>query len=529
MFCELLVPSTWAFADWNTRYHSIRIDVVHYCDLEEILAEKRKRRTFFERNAEPEDVPQQRLRLLCRTLRDDNTGFAPFVNFLKIPYMTRETCKADLARTIAVLPRLRYVDLPEGIFTDDPSCISLKQEVQARCPDLRKMSYHGGSERSLEVLASGNVWRNLDVLELNKLDINPIILRHVLGYLGNLRALKITDMKYLNDSIFEYNPQVPAFPALTELLLEDLPNITSAGLVVYLSSPTVQNNLITLSFTTTGVHPTNLHQILAVAPCLSKLSIIDSVTTAFPNSNSPTLGAPSQQQTPCLSSKSLEILHYEITSTGSPRYNDPSSSHYAYLSSSLLSNSLPNLKALYVRDPTFPESLIDFAPPRPMFAGEGGGSNRLSSNNPFASAINGRGLQQQLEVYTKGDNALEWNFSRVEASLPILGGGRRGSVASLNMNMRPISSYGLAAGGGGETGWGGGPVSPSWGGTFAGRDVRRSVVVGNGMGGFLAVPDGPPPRPGSSGSGTGSIGGGYRPGSSAGERDKRSSRYDMWR
>lgn len=54
-------------------------------------------------------------------------------------------------------------------------------------------------------------------------------------------------------------------------------------------------------------------------------------------------------------------------------------------------------------------------------------------------------------------------------------------------------------------------LSASWGG-----ENRKSVVVGNGFGGFLAVPvdEG---RPGSSGGG---LGGGSW---------KRESRYDLWR
>ena len=72
---------------------------------------------------------------------------------LKLPYMTRETVKGDLARTVAALSNLRYVDLPDGFFTGDPSCLPLRQELQARCPDIRKMSYHSGLEDALELLA----------------------------------------------------------------------------------------------------------------------------------------------------------------------------------------------------------------------------------------------------------------------------------------------------------------------------------------------------------------------------------------
>jgi hypothetical protein len=179
--------------DNRLRYHSIRLDPVHYCEREVILAESRKRGAFFDRNADPEDTTQQRLRLLCRTLRDDQNGFSRMVRYLKVPYMTRETCKADLARTIAVLPNLRYVDLPEGFFSDDPSCHALREGLQSRCPQIRKMNYNRGSERAFEFLSRGMIWQNLEVLELSKLDMDFSTIRYVLGSLAYLRALKIRD------------------------------------------------------------------------------------------------------------------------------------------------------------------------------------------------------------------------------------------------------------------------------------------------------------------------------------------------
>src|SRR5687768_7158801 len=132
--------------------------MVHYCEREAFLSERRKRRSFFDRNGEPEDTSQARLKLLCRTLREDPVRLGQTVEFLRMPYMLRESCQVDLAKTIAVTPNLRYVDLPEGLFTDDPSFLTLRLEVQARCLHLRKMTYMGGSERSLQALASGTVW-----------------------------------------------------------------------------------------------------------------------------------------------------------------------------------------------------------------------------------------------------------------------------------------------------------------------------------------------------------------------------------
>lgn len=486
-------------------YHSIRIDAVHYCELEYILAEKRKRRSKFNRNAEPESTPLVRLQLLCRTLRDDAPHLGPLVQFLKTPYMTRETCKADLARTVAVLPNLRYVDLPEGFFMDDPSCHTLKQEVQARCPDIRKMSFVSGAERSLESLAGGTVWRNLEVLELTRLNMDPTILRHVLGSLPYLRALKITDMKSFNDELFQHSDYLPPFPPLAELVFHDTPNVTADGLSSYLFRTDTQSALTTLSLTTTGVQPSTLHSILSTAPELLHLSITESVSTSFPASSS----------IPPLSSASLRTLHYEITSaTSGNSYVNTTASHYAYLTSSLLQNGLSSLEELYVRDPDFPESLIDLAPPVPAFAYDPDNFSQsppkspfsrpdrplstLSSNNPFApralpSPQKSLGLKQPLEVYSKGLDEMEWNFAKVQ---PPTAPGRRGSMT----NPRPVSSYGL-----------GDSMGKQWA-TEGG--ARRSVIVGNGFGGFLAVP-------------AEEL---QRPSSSAGEKGgKRGSRYDMWR
>lgn len=296
------------------------------------------------RNAEPEDTPKARLQLLCRTLRSDQGGLALKVQYLKLPYMTRETSKPDLARTVAATPNLRYVDLPEQLFMDDPSCHTLKLEIQARCPDLRKMCYMKGAERSLEMLANGYLWTNLEVLELSRLNMDPTILRNVLGALPNLQALKVTDMPALGDDLFRHSDYLPPWPPLAEMIFENTLNLTAEGLVAYLSRSDTQQSLKTLSLTGTSVHPSTVQQILAVAPALQHLSIIESVSTSFPASSGLQL----------LNSQSLRILHYEITSAASENpYASTTESYYAYLRSSLLSSGLPRLKELYVRG-TYP-------------------------------------------------------------------------------------------------------------------------------------------------------------------------------
>jgi hypothetical protein len=292
------------------------------------------------RNAEPEDTTAARLKFLCRTLRDNQGTLALNVLFLKIPYMTRETSKADLARTVAVCSNLRYIDLPEGLYSDDASCNTLKQEIQARCPDLRKMAYHWGGERSLELLADGAVWQNLEVLELSKLNMDSNIIRRALGTLPNIHALKVTDMKFFNDNIFQHSDLLPPFPALTELIFENTPNVTADGLTLYLSRSDTQNALKTLSVTTTGILPGTLYKIVAAAPALKHLSLIEDPGTSFPTGDN----------VPPLASKSLEVFHYEITSGSSANsYASTTASYYAYLRKSLMAGGFPNLRELYVR------------------------------------------------------------------------------------------------------------------------------------------------------------------------------------
>ena len=89
---------------------------------------------------------------------------------------------------------------------------------------------------------------------------------------------------------------------------------------------------------------------------------------------------------------------------------------------------------------------------------------------------------------------MEWNFSKVQ---PPKERGRRGSATT----PRPVSSYGLSD-----------SMGKSW---QQGNGARKSIIVGNGFGGFLAVP---------------ADGGTARPSSSGGEKlRKRVSQYDMWR
>ena len=412
----------------------MRIDAVHYCDRELVLSVKRK--SFVSRNGSPKDPPQQRLFLFSRSVRE-NYFLARQVQYLKVAYMTREVCKVDLARTVSVLPNVRYVDLPDGFYNDDPSSNTLRHELQARCGDVRQMKYADGAERSFQMLAQAGQWPNLEALELYHLAMDPATITDVFTSHKALRHIKFTNIQTLDDDMFGSMH----IPPLAVLELQDVPNVSAKGLLAYLSCPEVKPALISLTLENTGVLPLNLSQILAVAPSLTTLHIAEGVSRTLLHS-----------QIPPLASRSLRILHYEISSTtSSPRgLSSPSDSYYSCLSSSILTGALPSLSRLYVLSTSLPTMLL--LPPQSPPA--------VSGARNADPPVNSR----PLRLYTKAVPEMEWNLTLI--SLPTLAD-RRGSATT----TRPMSLFF------------GNQLSPQW------RDKgRESSMVGDGFGGFLAVP-----------------------------------------
>ncbi|KAF7195798.1 hypothetical protein HII31_02815 [Pseudocercospora fuligena] len=514
----------WYAVAQQSLYTSIRIDAVHYCELEEILAEKRRKggKHFRSKsNIEPVDVPNIRLQLLCRTVREQ-PNLALQTLFLKVPYMTRETAKGDLARTVAALPNLRYVDLPDGFYSGDPSCLALRQEMQARCPDIRKMEYRSGSEDAFELLAHRH-WQAIEQLELQNLAVEPATLRIELASLPTLHDLTLSNISWLDDSIFQSSPgQLPDFPALQILKLKDLPNVTANGLNTWLQAPHIREVLASLTLDYTGVTVQDLHSVLWSASNIQHLSIVETVSKSL------SLAA---QQLPPLTSISLRTLHFEIVSSDEVHgLQKPAESYYSYLASSLHQNALPALTTLYVRDQNFPELLM-LPPMPPSFGGSDQGSlkSNQSSNGSAYKQPPGGGFNQTLEVFSKGIDELEWVFTAIAP--PAQGADKRQSIMS---GGRPISAYSASRG-----------LGPQWAQGGFGGEARKSVIVGNGFGGFLAVPQEEAPRPGSaggSGDRWGSVGSSNSQNSSnhrssflplppklGGGHERRSSKHDLWR
>ena len=466
----------------------MRIDPVHYCELEEDLSEKRRK----SKSRSSEDVPAVRLKLFANTIKETQS-LGRIVELLKLPYMTREVCQADLARAVSACPNLRHVDLPDGFFTGDSSCTTLRQEVRAHCPDIRKMRYREGNERSFQSLTKGH-WQAIEVLELQHLKVDQETFRKVVSSLPALRELKITDMACFSDEVFKVVPQVPNFPALQSLIVDGCPYITEAGLDCYLERAETREALKRLSLTETGVLASDLPRVMWNSTHLRRLTFVASVCGSLP-----------LEARRNLQSITLQTLYFEITSSEksksseSPKSTD---SYYSYLLISLLSDSLPALRSLYVRDESFPNALLK-------------ASAQMSTDKNNKPS---RGLSQPLDIYTKGLDEADWFLTTVTPST------EPGRPASSHRG-RPLSAYSASQG-----------LGPQWG-----SDNR---VVGNGFGGFnsfLAIPaedGGCTPRPASSkskdrtplGSPSLSIWKGAWPHRRANStQEKRVSRTDLWR
>lgn len=422
----------------------MRIDTVHYCDREADLSAQRDRSSFIGRNGTLKDPPQERLHLFSRSVRE-NRFLACQVQYLKTPYMTREICIADLARTVSVLPNLRYVDLPDGFYHDDPSSNTVRQELQARCGDIRQMKYASGAEGSFQRLLRARQWPNLEAVELLHLAVDPATIPDVFASLKALRHVKFTSLQSLDDSVFgSMHMTTSPFPPIAVLEFRNTPNISAKGLLAYLSCPEVKETLQSLTLADTGILPSDHCQILATAPSLTTLHVVGSVFPALP-----------QSHTPLLASGSLRILHYEISCADSSpiSLSVPSDPYYSYLSSSILTGCLPALSQLYALSTSLPTMLL--RSPQPAFAVDG-------SNNPYrpVDAV----ISRPLRLYTKAVTEMEWHLTLV--TLPTLTD-HRGSAST----TRPTSLYLENR------------PSAQW------RDEgRESVMVGNGFGGFFAVP-----------------------------------------
>lgn len=377
-----LVCKEWHRAAQLLQYRSIRLDSVHYCGMEGELSERRKRSSFFQKQSSPLEIPEQRMRLLYRTFQESES-IPALVWLLKLPYMTRETCKQDLARLVSLLPNLRYVDLPDGIYSDDSSCASLKAILYTRCSDLRKMTWMPGSEKNFVDLWYEPPWVSLEVVELSNMKIENGDLVQALSSMPYLRHLKLKDMQWATDEVFDPAFEFGQFRAIKSLELEGSTNITIDGLCTYLSRPEVQKTLESLTLTNTSIPAHLIYRILPLATSLISLSVNQTISRVIPRA-----------EVQLLSSPTLTHLSYEIIGEDT-RLTRPAPSYYAYLSESLWAGGLPSLTDLYVRETTFHKRLQN----------EPNGAN--------AGVFAAGGWTQKMTVFEKDLDHMNWTKYRV--------------------------------------------------------------------------------------------------------------------
>ena len=510
---------------------------MHYCDREYDLAEKRKRRSFFERNGDPQDATQIRLQHFALTVRNKK-WLGSLVEIFKMPYMARESCKAELAKAISALPELRYVDLPTGFFGNDASCTALRQELQSRCPQIRRMKYALGTEDELLSNSRAQRWQNLEILELNGVSLDIPALLLALTSFSALREVKLQHMLSLDDNFFDSPPTLPPFPPVRTLALEDMPMITAHGIVSYLSRAQTRASLMHLAFAETGVLPEDLHTILSTAPKLQSLTTKEVVSRPFP-----------LHPVPPLASTTLAELRFEILPAQSSPI-PPSEGYYSYLTTSLLSGTLPALTSLFAYSTSLPDLLLfpptapfglpshpqrSPSPQRPLFdptrtpsSGSHFSQQSATSTNssaatastphlPLPSNTGLPGLRAPLHIYTKPAAYPELEWSLTEIDPPRAANGSHGSFSAtrpLSMLREPGGRGRSASPGPGRHGRNG-SVGGGGGGTAGAAGGGSAVLAGNHeYGGFLAVPaedHGLGLGPGGGGGGGGGRGHGKKP------------------
>ncbi|KAG8529837.1 uncharacterized protein KY384_005318 [Bacidia gigantensis] len=446
------VTRHWAPAAQSLLYQNVRLDSVHYCNREPDLVAGRRRSSFGSHAGSLRDPAKERLQLFARTVRE-RTPLADHVQTLKLPYMTRENAKADLARAVSVLHNLNYIDLPEGVFSNNPTSSVLLEELRVCCPNLRWMRYASGAEETFAALGLCDHWRRLEQLQLHHLAADTDTVSKVLSSLPALSAVEIKGLPYFDDSSFLSQVGSSRFPPVTKMHLYDLPTLTINGLASYLSEPRVRNTISSLTLSNTGIEISILHTVLALCPKLETLRVVQNVKRPFPLKSIPSLESPS-----------LNTFHYEISTTNSSGYNAsaPIDSYYSYLAKSVLSSSLPLLSELYALSERLP-----------FLLSPGPGSRRTSAGVNELSEL-AENFTQRLNLYTKSVSELEWNLTVINPT-------SANHFRDYSPRTRPLSLANPL------------PLSPQW------RDpARQSVVVGNGFGGYLTVPDqsGRPTSPG---------------------------------
>ncbi|KAK6354701.1 hypothetical protein TWF696_003840 [Orbilia brochopaga] len=347
-----LVCLKWSRVAQMLLYKNIQLERVHYCGREEQLDELRKRRSrVIYTDPDTIDTAAERMDLLIRTFRM-NDELASYTLFIRLQYMTRESCKNVLTQLVNVpLSNLRWMDLPDGFYKDDPSCQALKAIMYQKCPDLRRMRWTEGSEGGFLSLNVDKPWVNLEFIELWKLNVEEDQIAAVLASLPRVHSVGIQELPWVTGRFL--SGKRPLLPPLNTLSISKCDKITYQSIIDYLSIPAVQQKLEHLTLKEIDFPPHLLYQILQRLPHIRSLRIIAPVTRMFPTYEQP--------PHPPLQSSTLRELSYEIRpAQQSKTLASPATSYYEYLCGSLRLGGLPRLTTLHVRDETFGKMLRRF-------------------------------------------------------------------------------------------------------------------------------------------------------------------------
>ncbi|KAF3920112.1 hypothetical protein AA313_de0201937 [Arthrobotrys entomopaga] len=348
-----LVCLKWSRVAQMLLYKNIQLERVHYCGREEQLDELRKRRSrVIYTDPDTIDTAAERIDLLIRTFRM-NDELASYTLFIRLQYMTRESCKSVLTSLVNVpLTNLRWMDLPDGFYKDDVSCQALKAIMYQKCPDLRRMRWTEGSETGFLGLTIDKPWVNLEFIELWKLNVEEDHIANVLASLPKVDSVGIQELPWVTGRLLSppMNGKRSLLPPLSSLSISKCENINYQSIIDYVSSPIVKEKLEHLTLKEIDFPPHLIYQLLQALPKIKTLRIIAPVTRMFP--------AYDQPPHPPLQSTSLCELSYEIRpAQQSKTLASPATSYYEYLCESLRLGGLPNLKVLHVRDENFGKML----------------------------------------------------------------------------------------------------------------------------------------------------------------------------
>ena len=386
------------------RYGSIRIDSVHFCGRDIPFDADEKTRKRLSRQPEDPYVSKdrydpvfKRAGSLVKTLRE-NSDLRDMVEYIKLPSNLREDRSGVISKLVSTCPNLRYVDTAEGFYRGDRLFAVLRTELEVNCHKLSMMKYAQGSEEMFHTLEYQNPWPRLEILTLDNITLDLPAFRRILANLPQLFTLILRKLNTFSDMAFSEVNGLPSFPALPELELHDMSQVSIHGLLQYLETRNAKVTLKCLTLDHTGVQLSELHRFVADAARLTSLTVIQTVSQSI-----------SFQPPPPMTSATLETLHWEIKASERPLIHNPTESYNDYAATSITSHGFPSLTTIYTVDADMEARLTNNhfgSLPLPAPAFMGGAAPRQVQPEPF---------RKPLRIYIKENR--DWNFNDINTAV----------------------------------------------------------------------------------------------------------------